>query len=81
MWTITEFYKLKKQILQTFILPLVMCKQHSAGEILSVTDVQKSKKRLRKGGLALNTPQLYSAGYLVRNFFKSHFFPREARMA
>lgn len=78
MWTITEFYKLKKQILQTLILPSVICKNHSAAEILSVIEIQE---KAEKSGLALNAPRHDSAGYLVRNFFKSHFFPREARMA
>lgn len=43
MWSITEFYKLKKQILQSLNLPSVMCQKHSAAEILSVIEVQKSK--------------------------------------
>lgn len=73
MRTITEFYKLNKQILQSLILPSVMCQNHSATEILPVIEVHKSKYR-SSGGLASNTPRHYSAGYLARNFFKSHFF-------
>lgn len=56
--TITDFYKLKKQILQSFIVPCDMCKKHSAGESLSVTAETtagaESRTRTLRGAILLD---------------------------
>ncbi|KAF3690400.1 hypothetical protein EXN66_Car006073 [Channa argus] len=76
MWTVAEFNKLKKQILQTLIVPSVMCQNHSAAEILPVAEAQKPEERQRSGGRASNSPRHYSAGYHFElgpvKIFRSH---------
>lgn len=71
MWTVAELYEMKKQTLQSLILPSVLCQNHSAAEIPSRAQIQE-KAETRSKPLRLG-----SAGYLLRNFFKSHFFFQE----
>lgn len=73
MWTEAELYKMKKQTLQSLILPSVLCQNHNAAEILSRAQIREKAETRSK------TLRLGSAGYLLTNFFKSHFFSKRGK--